>query len=102
MRTWSSCFRCFYLKSNFTEFRDTCRDLGLNQTATDALGYTPCSVENPIDHFTTYGMYAAPLRWWFRFFGPDRFVILTSDELRKVGAGQGWLAEVGGGLLAGS
>ena len=72
-KTWHSCFQCHYshVDSNACTSLNE-RDRQLLQQCNNHFGFGALSVSN----------YAAQLAWWLNFFTPDRFLIISSRELR--------------------
>jgi hypothetical protein len=73
-RTWHSCFQCHYSHVDLGQ----CRYL----SDSDRMRFPLCS--------KTYGFnmldvsnYAAQLAWWLAFFPPERFIVVSSQELRN-------------------
>lgn len=72
-KTWHSCFQCHYShvdSSACNSLND--RDRQLLEQCNQHFGFGMLSVSN----------YAAQLAWWLNFFTPDRFLIISSQELR--------------------
>ena len=79
---WNDCFKCWYLRSDPELKEQTCSSLGYGDGLT---GITPCTPLFKFGHFTTFGTYAAPIRWWLEFFPSERFLFINNEELKKVG-----------------
>lgn len=71
-KTWSDCFSC-----KFTVMQQLCKHLA--QSEIKVLGGSCPTGSVPMVHT---GLYAAQIAWWLAFFPPERFLILTSSELR--------------------
>jgi hypothetical protein len=77
--TWNDCFACSYTHVDV----DRCDALG----SAKRQAFPPCmsgeqkSLHRSL-HYLDAGNYAVILGWWFSFFPPERFLILTVDTLR--------------------
>lgn len=72
-KTWHSCFQCHYSHVDInacTSLNE--RDRQLLEQCNQHFGFGALSVSN----------YAPQLAWWLNFFTPDRFLIISSQELR--------------------
>ena len=75
--TWADCYTCAFSNILATpEAKRTCARLG--KLPHRELGN--CS--QPTNGFVDQGLYAAQLAWWLRWFPPDRFLVLSTTELR--------------------
>lgn len=74
-KTWSDCFRC-----KFTMLPKLCKHLA--EPELEVLGGCPVA-SVPMIHT---GLYAVQIAWWLSFFPPERFLILSSSELRDPAA----------------
>ena len=75
-RTWHSCFQCLYSHVE----RSDCEHMAAEQRdqferCHSARGFNMIDVSN----------YAAQIGWWLNFFASDRFLIVSSLELREEG-----------------
>jgi hypothetical protein len=72
-RTWHSCFQCHYSHID----QDRCQELSEEEGRI----FKQCQ-----QHFgfgmLDVGQYAAQLAWWLNFFPPERFLVVSSLELR--------------------
>lgn len=74
-KTWAECWRCQHFVYECDQ---------LTEDAQSAIGECdpkriPHAPEVP---FLQYGLYAAQISWWLAFFPPERFLILTQEEIQ--------------------
>jgi hypothetical protein len=73
-RTWHSCFQCLYSHVD----RDECEHLAPEQRS----AFERCSSERGFN-MVDVSNYAAQIGWWLNFFPPERFLVISSLELRS-------------------
>lgn len=75
--TWSDCFKCsFTFIARHGEAKAACDALAKKKHRK----LPDCS--KPTNGFLDHGLYAAQLAWWLQWFPADRFLVLSSNELR--------------------
>lgn len=76
--SWFDCFKCAYsfIDVRRPTIRHACEPLAKSGPPQ----FRNCS--EPHFGFIEHGLYAAQIAWWLRFFGPERFMIVSASQLR--------------------